>query len=337
MRDPVARTIAEPSQVGEARRVAAAMAQALGFDEPSRGRVALVVTEAATNLLKHAGGGELIAQSVGRGDGAALEVLALDKGPGMADVSRCLADGYSTAGSSGNGLGAIRRLSSTFDIDSAPGRGTALLARIGPPPAAGRRAGPEVGAVCLPHPGEDACGDAWAVESVNGRTLAIVVDGLGHGPQAATAAQEALRAFRTHAARGPAEVIGQAHAALRSTRGAAMAVAEVDPGRRLLRFAGIGNVAGTVVGPGGPHGLVSHNGTVGHAVRKVQEFEHEWGPGALLILHSDGVATHWRLDRYPGLIGRHPTLIAGVLYRDFRRGRDDATVLVLREEGGGRP
>jgi hypothetical protein len=53
--------------------------------------------------------------------------------------------------------------------------------------------------------------------------------------------------------------------------------------------------------------------------------------GFLLVMHSDGLATHWNLDQYPGLVGRRPSLIAGVLYRDFARGRDDVTVVVAKK------
>jgi hypothetical protein len=126
-----------------------------------------------------------------------LEVLALDLGPGMADVGRCLADGYSTAGSRGVGLGAMARLSALFDIHSRPGEGTAVLARLwsAPLPERPEAAGLEFGVVSLPLAGEEVCGDAWAVDEGRGRSFVLVVDGLGHGPQAAEAAREAVRAF----------------------------------------------------------------------------------------------------------------------------------------------
>ena len=63
----------------------------------------------------------------------------------------------------------------------------------------------------------------------------------------------------------------------------------------------------------------------------IQVFTAPWPAGALVLLHSDGLASHWTLDRYPGLSARYPTLVAGVLYRDHRRGRDDTTVVVARE------
>src|SRR4051794_4187184 len=121
---PFILSIDDSSKVGEARRVAVALAKGSGFDETGRGRVALVATGAATNLFKHAVGGQLIVQPLESGRRQGLEFLSLDRGPGIADVDRCLFDGFSTAGSSGHGLGAILRLSSSFDIDSVPGIGT---------------------------------------------------------------------------------------------------------------------------------------------------------------------------------------------------------------------
>ena len=328
---PVALPMEEASQSGEARRLAVAMARHLGFDEAGQGRVALVVTEAGTNLVKHAKGGELILRPAGE----VLEVLALDRGPGMADVGRFLVDGVSTAGSPGNGLGSIARHSGPLEIYSLPEAGTAMLIRLAPPPAAGAPApgAMELGVVSVPYPGESECGDGWSVQEQDGRTLLLMADGLGHGPQAAEAAREAIRVFHERADRGPAEVIRAAQEPMRGTRGAALAIAAVDPIRREVPYAGVGNSSASIHAPNAarPVKLVSHNGTVGHERRKVQEFTYPWPPGALLVMHSDGLATHWRLDRYPGLAARHPGLVAGVLFRDARRGRDDATVLAARD------
>lgn len=335
---PIVLPMDEVSQPGEARRTAVGMAERLGFDESGRGKVALVVTEIATNLIKHARGGELILQAFGPAtapDG--LEALAIDRGPGMADVARCLADGFSTAGSPGTGLGAIARLAGLFEVFSQPESGTVLLGRLWPnsPPRPG---GLEVAAICLPYPGESDSGDAWALVEAPGRHVLMVADGLGHGPQAAEAARAALETFLVLAPSGPAEVIRAAHAALRSTRGAAMAIAALDPGLRTLRFAGVGNISGAILVPGEGRvtSLVSHNGTVGHEMRTVQEFVYPWPERAVLVLHSDGLSTQWRPDRYPGLLTQHPGIVAGVLYRDFKRGRDDVTVLVALEPDASR-
>jgi anti-sigma regulatory factor (Ser/Thr protein kinase) len=327
--------VTEASQVGEARRAAAALTARLGFGETEAGKVAIVVTEAAGNLVKHARGGEILLRSLERDGVAGLEILALDRGPGMTDVGRCFRDGFSTAGTPGTGLGAIRRLSSFADIHSTLPTGTALLARLWSGPAPGPPAGLRVGAVTVPVAGEEVCGDAWAVEQDAGRTVLLVVDGLGHGPCAADAARDAVRVFRENASLAPAEILRAIHLALRSTRGAAVAVAAVDLTEETVHYAGVGNIAGTILSGGAMRSLVSHNGTVGHEARKFQEFAYPFPADATLVMHSDGLASRWGLEPYPGLALRDPALIAGVLYRDFRRGRDDVTVLAASRPIGG--
>jgi anti-sigma regulatory factor (Ser/Thr protein kinase) len=339
---PIALALDDFSKVGEARRVAQALAGRLGFDATGAAEVALVVTEAATNLLKHAQDGVLIVQGLETPGGAiGLEVLALDRGPGMADVGCCLSDGFSTAGTAGNGLGAIARLAALFDIHSSTETGTAMVARLWRERAPERRAqdgGMELGAVSLPVASEEVCGDAWAVDDGPGRSLVLLADGLGHGLAAADAAREAVATFRSHVHCNLAEIVHVAHDSLRKTRGAALAVALLDHEHREVRFCGVGNIAGVILMPDEAHSasMVSHNGTVGHVIRKVQEFVYPWDPGAILIMHSDGLATHWALDRYSGLSARHPSVIAGILYRDFRRKHDDVTVLVAKEREPGR-
>src|SRR4051794_25187070 len=122
--------VKDPSQVAEARRMAGDLARRSGFDEVDAGRVALVATELATNLVRHGGGGTLVAESFEDADGSGVELLSLDKGPGMADVQRSFSDGYSTAGSAGTGLGAVSRVADRCVVFSRPGEGTALMARF---------------------------------------------------------------------------------------------------------------------------------------------------------------------------------------------------------------
>jgi anti-sigma regulatory factor (Ser/Thr protein kinase) len=309
------------------------MAGRLGFDEQDQGRVALVLTEAANNAVLHGGGGEIVLRAF-HGSAPGIEAIIADRGPGIPDIGRALRDGYSTAGTSGGGLGAVKRLSNKFDIYSAAGTGTVLLVQVCARAAAtttdstGRL---DNGAVCLPRSGETECGDAWAIGRSGDRHVLIVADGLGHGPDAARASRQAITTFHTRLSLPPPDLLGEIHLALRSTRGAAVAVAALDPGKREIRYAGVGNIAGAVVTGDETRSMVSHNGTVGHEVRKIQEFTYAWPPGALVIMHSDGLQTQWRLDRYPGLTARTPSLIAGLLYRDFTRGRDDVTIAAVRE------
>ena len=322
--------IEDRTQVGEARRAAAQLTGALAFDVTQSGKVALAVTEAATNIVKHAGSGKILLAPLTRGTAAGLEILALDRGPGIANVMDSLRDGFSTAGSPGTGLGALSRVSPSFDLYSQPGRGTAVRLEVwatGVIPAPGDI---ELGAVCLPKPGEEVSGDGWLFrESGDYRTI-LMVDGLGHGPNAARAARAATDAFDKHTGAAPGALMQICHVALTPTRGAAGAAARVDTVKKHGTFAGIGNISCRVEWGGERRQLVSHSGTLGHVMRRVQEFEFDFPAGALLILHSDGLATHWTSSDYPGLMARHAGLIAGVLYRDHDRGRDDVTVAVLK-------
>jgi anti-sigma regulatory factor (Ser/Thr protein kinase) len=326
-------TVADQSQVGEARRAVTAACQRLGLDETVTGKAAVVVTEAATNIVKHAGRGEILVRAVPSG----IEVMALDRGPGIGDIAASLRDGYSTSGTQGTGLGAMRRMATTFDIYSAPGLGTALVARmVSPTPAAVTLAATNasrlaISAVSLPLASETLNGDAW-VEEYLGRGLRILlVDGLGHGPVANEAAHAAVAAFQSAPGEAPATAVETCHLAMRSTRGAALAVAEISVEAGLVRFAGIGNVAGSIWNGSVSHHTVSVNGTAGHGTIRPREFSYPWPAGGVLVMASDGLATRWSLENYPGLAARDPALVAGILYRDHSRGRDDVTVVVARE------
>jgi anti-sigma regulatory factor (Ser/Thr protein kinase) len=328
--------IHEHTDTGEARRVAAAFAAELSFDETSAGNLALVVTEAARNVLKHAGGGQVILRVLETGSSAGIEMLALDKGPGIADIGRCFQDGYSTAGTAGTGLGAIARLASVYEIYSRPDQGTVLMAQIRSRGSAGGAPVPaprfRAGGVSVPVRGEHECGDGWIFQESAGGARLTVADGLGHGPHAADAARAAIRTAREQLNDAAPVLLERIHGALRATRGAAVAVAEIDPPAQVLRFAGVGNISAAIVPEAGPvRHLVSHAGTAGHEVRKISEFTAPWSSRSLLVMHSDGLQTRWSFDAYPGLLERHPSLIAGVLYRDYARGRDDVTVVVVRE------
>jgi anti-sigma regulatory factor (Ser/Thr protein kinase) len=328
--------IREATDTAQLRRTALKIAADLSFDETTAGKVALVVTEAAKNLLKHAGEGNVILRRIEQGGMTGVEMLSLDKGPGIANVARSFEDGYSTAGTAGTGLGAIERLSDEIDIYTRSEQGTVLMAQIwnrngaSPKPVSPARF--RVGGVCVPLPGETESGDAWLFqEDVRGGRI-TVADGLGHGVDAAAASQAALRTAREQAQASAQDLLERIHGALRPTRGAAVAVAELDRAAKVVRYAGVGNIAAAVVPASGPvRRLVSYAGTAGHQAHKIQEFTYPWDSNSLLVMHSDGLISHWSFDAYPGLTLRHPSVIAGVLYRDYVRGKDDVTVVVAQE------
>ena len=322
--------IVDPSQVSEGRRLAVEFARRTGADDGKLARIALIATEMATKLIKHGGGGVLVVDRFDDADGSGIELIALDQGAGMADVGRSLVDGYSTAGSPGTGLGAIGRQSDRLAVFSRPGLGTVVMARLIFAPAAKLSARTELGVVSAPHPRETVSGDHWAFGAgAAGRTV-LVVDGSGHGPEAARAARLATQLFAEHLDEDCERLVERLHRALAPTRGAALAVARVDMSQRLVRFVGVGNIAGAVVSNGDVRRMVSNNGTAGHIAPRIREFTYPFVGAPLVILHSDGLSAKWELVGYPGLAASHPSLIAGVLFRDHRRGPDDATVVAMR-------
>jgi anti-sigma regulatory factor (Ser/Thr protein kinase) len=323
--------IADSSQVATVRRAVTTLTDRLGFDGSRSGQVALVVTELATNILKHATRGEILVSERRVGSTIGIEVLALDAGRGFTNFQSALRDGHSTSGSLGHGLGAVQRNANFFQVFSQPSKGVAALCRIWNRPGAISDDRPfTICGVAVPKPGEDVCGDAWAAQIDRDQFSVIVADGLGHGFLAAEASRCAIETFLRAPRKAPSVILEDIHNALRATRGAAVAVLMVDPEREVASFAGLGNISATILNGGRRRGLVSHNGTAGHVARSIQEMSYPMPAGALTVMHSDGVSTHWNAADYPGLEELDPALIAGVLYRDFTRHRDDATVVVAK-------
>lgn len=322
----------DTSRVGEARRHAALLAARAGLDETSAGRLALVVTELGSNLVRHAREGQLLLAA--REDQGQVEVLSIDRGPGMADVGRSLGDGYSTGGTPGTGLGAVRRLAQDFDIHSAPEEGTVIVARVrspgSPDPAHGERV--IAAGIVVAAPGEIVSGDGWAAAFDGDGCAVMLADGLGHGPDACEAAEAAIDVFTDVAADPPGRILERSHARLRSTRGAAMSVLRLGCADGKIRSSGAGNVVARIVSGVSDRSLLSQHGTVGLQMRRPEETSTAWPPHAIVVMHSDGIETRWSAQRLMPVLGRDPALAAAILLRDHCRGRDDATVVVLRRK-----
>jgi anti-sigma regulatory factor (Ser/Thr protein kinase) len=322
--------IGDPTEIYAVRRAAASLAKNVGFSDLRRAQLELVITEAGTNIIKHAQRGQILLRSLSYEEDFGIEIIAIDNGPGIINIDFHMKDGNSTTGTYGGGLGAMNRLTQEFDVYSS-GTGAAILMEIWadkiPPPHPQWK----IGAICLPIDGEDVCGDAWSAETDGENLTILVADGLGHGPDAAKASVAAVAIVSANLGKSPATLMGCAHKALHGTRGAAVAITQINETRNEIKFAGVGNIAVSVFINAGRKHLLSHNGIVGSNLRKLQELNQAWEDEGLLVAHSDGLSTRWELERYPGLSRAHPSLIAAVLYRDFSRGRDDVTVVVVRD------
>lgn len=323
--------IQDTSRVGEARRAAVQLANECGFDDVAVGRVALAVTELTSNLARHAQGGELWVRR--QASAGQVELIAIDRGPGIADLNRALGDGFSTGGTPGTGLGAVKRLAHGFEMHSVPGLGTVTVARLQAGEPARAWARPPVlvvAAAAIAAPGETVCGDGWGHAIDGDRASLIVADGLGHGPDAHHAARTALDVFQREPFAPPRALMAQVHAALRSTRGAAVALVQVDASKGSVRSSTLGNVLGRLVSGTSDRTLLGQHGTAGLAIRSIDETEYVWPPHALLILCTDGIETRWKPETVLPILTRDPSLAAATILRDHCRGRDDATVLVLQ-------
>ncbi|EGX57512.1 magnesium or manganese-dependent protein phosphatase [Streptomyces zinciresistens K42] len=336
----------DTTRVRDARLAARDAGRHAGLDEDRVSAAELVATELATNLLKHAGGGRVLLDVVGPAvpaydDERALQVqiVAVDHGPGIPDTGAALRDGFTTADSLGAGLGTCRRTADDFCLHSVPGRGTVVLARIAAHPDR-RATGPaphpvRAGGINIPLAGGEFSGDAWACVRTADRVTLMLADGLGHGPAAADASTAATRALRQAPQLPPADLLRRLHDALRHTRGAAVAVAQLDFTTGRLSFAGVGNAGARLRRGDDWQGLVSRPGIVGaHLPAHLPHHQEQWTPDCLLVLHSDGLPSRWS----PGPAAHaasslDPAVIAASIVRDTsspaRPVRDDTAVAVL--------
>jgi anti-sigma regulatory factor (Ser/Thr protein kinase) len=311
------------------------LAESYGFSEAETGKVNIIVSEMASNLIKHETvAGEFLVKPFGKNN-IGLEIICLDQGPGMKDPQRMLEDGVSTVGTSGEGLGAIKRLADEFDLYSVKGVGTIIVARLykkqhKPKPAARKRF--DFGVVMVPKTGETHCGDSWALFEAVDYCSILVADGLGHGEHAQEASQAAVATFLENPKLPPPEQLRVLHNNIKKTRGAVANVATIDLPSQTLTYCGVGNISGRVLaGPEGIKSVISYNGILGHNIpTTLHNHELPWQNNSLLILHSDGLKSKWDLTRYKDLLRHDTSTIAAVLYKEFNRGTDDILVLVSR-------
>nr|WP_320775999.1 ATP-binding SpoIIE family protein phosphatase [Streptomyces sp. CRN 30] len=323
---------ADVALAAAARRQAGQLAHSIGLSAERVARVELCVTEMATNLLKHADDGSLALRVVRARDSVAVECLSLDSGPGIDDLQSALRDGTSAAGTLGIGMGAIERLADVWGVHSLRGRGTVVHARFWadgrtPPP------GPvETGGLTRPISGEQVSGDTWSVRAMNGHGtdafLLLMCDGLGHGPLAARAAERARSAFRDSRHLSPEAVLADVHQGLRGTRGAAVAIALIDLADQRVRLSGAGNISALVESGGSRSALLSMPGIVGAQMPRPRTFDTAFPPGAVLVMHSDGLSERWRSADFPGLFGQDPAVVAAQILNQAAVRRDDAGIVV---------
>ncbi|WP_346854242.1 ATP-binding SpoIIE family protein phosphatase [uncultured Draconibacterium sp.] len=338
--------IENESDIGICRRKSVSLAKQLGFDEVKTGEIAIMVTELVTNVIKHGGGkGKILVCEVKTEDQQkAIEVWCCDSGNGIPDLEKAIKDGYSDKVSLGIGLGSIRRFSDIFELnpkDLPLLNGNHLsgfenysncirtLKWVPSKKWIGTNRDLQIGASSRSKPGEVLNGDCYVVNHISaGKTIAAVIDGLGHGKEAHIASQLAREQIILKAEQPVNSILTHVNNALRGTRGAVAGMALIDTVSNKLSFSGIGNIEGFVCSSNEKKTLLSFGGIIGHNMRTPRVFEFNFNPGDFLYFSSDGITSRWRYDEMDWT--KHPQANAEHLITNFSRNNDDATVLIIR-------
>ena len=308
------------------------IAETIGFSGHRLGELEIIIAEVTSNLWKHSKTGGFLLIRALTGTERGIELISIDNGPGMKMPAKMMTDGNSTTKTLGQGLGAIRRLASEFDLYSMTGWGTILLSRTYiSKEYVEDQATFQVAGISVCKKGQVVSGDAYKFIANTKRVRGIMIDGLGHGPSANLAAAEAVRSFVSLPNTLPTEQILSLHQHLKRTRGAVVNVVFIDLINQELSYSGVGNISMKVISQSQVKGCFSYNGIVGHIMPGVlNNHTIQWQNNDILILHTDGITSRWDVSRYPAILQHHPIMLCAALYKDYDRGTDDATVMVGR-------
>ncbi|MEA2593572.1 MAG: hypothetical protein QOF01_41 [Thermomicrobiales bacterium] len=187
-----------------------------------------------------------------------------------------------------------------------------------------------IAAATRPYPTEVVSGDAWHVDWHPAGCRIAVIDGLGHGPDAAAAATRAREVLVDAPDSDAVEVLRRCHEALKGTRGAAMGIATVEPAADRVTYAGVGNVEARLVAPGRSTSLPSARGIVGSVLPTIRPVVAPLGTGWLLLIHSDGISDRIDVTDLPPSDESDPQRLADAILARWGRATDDATIVVAR-------
>lgn len=310
-----------------------ALAVSANFTERKVGEIDIVVAELVSNLVKHGEGGQVLVKLVKESELQGIEIISIDNGPGMTDVSRMVADGVSTKNTLGHGLGAMKRLSNVFQVYSQKDWGTVILLRIFEEdlPRFKKPATVDIRSIVLPKPGEEASGDGFFHQSTADYIKLFLGDGLGHGPEAAVAVLKAGEVFAEGSENDPVEIIRSINNGVRKTRGLVGTVAVFEIRENRWRICGVGNITTRINSQSSSKNYNSYNGIIGLNVPntlKAQEIKHE--KGQQIMMCSDGLKSRWDTIQFPAIHRYDLSILAATLLKDFARNTDDMSVAACK-------
>lgn len=330
LRDVETIAILDDASISLAREHVRQLGGDVGFSRDATESVAIAATELVRNQLVHARGGRFAVRSIERGGVHGLELVASDRGPGLADPRRALEGTISTGGGLGSGIASVHRLMDELDFDIRLGEGTCVWARkfAGPVPYRS-----EIAILGRPCEGETESGDDAAfVRQADALTIGVV-DGLGHGILARDVAAPTVALLRDRAELDPAAILHAVDDLLQHTRGAVMAVAHIDLRLRQIEHAAIGDVRTSTYQPREARRFSSTAGILGAGDQRGRKYLVERKPmhdHEVIVMCSDGLTTRADISNELQLLRRHPIVIAAHLLEHFGRSNDDALVLVTR-------
>lgn len=310
-----------------------ALALTLSFTEHRISEIDIIVAEMASNLVKHAGGGQILVKLIHDHELDGIEIISIDNGPGIADVNKMMRDGETTQNTLGLGMGAMQRLSDTFQVYSQKDWGTVILCRkyVKEPPFYIKQAKAEIRSVVLPKPGETKCGDRFFCITTKDHIKLFLADGLGHGEEAARAVEEAGIAFANCQELYPPEILRFINASVRKTRGMVGTVAVFDLVQKTWEICGIGNITTKINGPVISKNYMPYNGIIGLNVpRSIHAQKIAYEKGQYIIMCSDGLRSRWDMIKYTGIMRYDLSILAASLIKDFSRNNDDASVAICK-------
>lgn len=328
---PLTLAVSDLADANRATRAAREFASGIGFTALESEEVALTVSELASNLVRHAGGGSIKLAPLSLGDRRGIQIESEDDGPGISEVELAVQDGYSTDGGLGNGLGAVNRLMDEMEFHPRNPVGLKILCQRWVRPRASGLPGQglECGAATRARGLAPENGDALVIRQWDDMALLGIIDGLGHGRFAQKAAQTACAYVEQHFDQPLENLFLGVGRACRATRGVVMALGRFDLARQRVQLASVGNVEVRLLDDTRFH-MVARRGILGLHAPTAMVSEQPWTSTGLLVMHSDGLRTRWSWDDFQDLKAQPPAIIARGLLHQLGKLEDDATVLVAR-------
>lgn len=304
------------------------------FSQRQVAEIDIIVSELTSNLIKHAGQGELLFRMQDTGGASRFEVISIDSGPGIADIARMQKDGVSSTRTLGQGLGAIGRLSNFSQLYSIPGWGTIVYSMVETQARKEKEPAPgliDVRALCINKPREEVCGDGFGVKQNRKLTSILFGDGLGHGKHAKEAIDAARDFFFESKETDPVEIIRELHQDVRRTRGLVSVVAVADFVARQWTVCGVGNINARFYSGVGYKNYMSYNGTIGLTIpNSMKATIVPIEANQYLVMCTDGIQSRWDLSRYPSILKYDSMVLAAAIYKDYSRGTDDSSILIAK-------